>query len=78
MKLINVEHKETEYTFSFTERELKVLAAVAGNVSGNQSLEFLHDKRTIDYLNTSDFSLGDAMFIVDFWDNALSVLEGKP
>ena len=77
MKLINVERKETEYTFSFTEKELKVLLAVAGSTSGNQALSYLHNKYVVDELETSDYSIGDAMFIVDFWDYASSALKEK-
>lgn len=77
MKLINAEHKETEYTFSFTEKELKVLLAVAGSICGKQTLSYLHNEYVADELKTLEYSLGDAMFIVDFWDYAFSVLKEK-
>ncbi len=74
MKLINVEHKETEYTFSFTEKELKVLLACIGHISHNTAYSYLTEGYVNNTLNTKYYSLDDAMFVNVFWDKGCKAL----
>ena len=75
MKLINVERKETEYTFSFTEKELIViLAAMADSSKIAVSLK-VREEDFNNSFNSKDLTEEDLAKVYDIWDTFADVVK---
>lgn len=75
MKLIS---KETEYTFSFTEKELKVLMAAFGSSSPLEVQQKLREPAFIEKFNTAYYTDEDYRKIYMLWDMFCEALEVTP
>ena len=72
MKLIS---KETEYTFSFTEKELKVLMAAVGGSTPGSVEAVLFKPSFIEKFHTSHYTSEDTDIIYKFWGVGCEALE---
>lgn len=75
MKLVS---KETEYTFSFTEKELKVLMAAFGSSSPLEVQQKLNEPFFIEKFNTASYTDEDSRKIYMLWDMFCEAMEIKP
>jgi len=78
MEIINVVKQETVYTFSFTEKELKVLMAAFGNSNPLEIQQELSEPSFIDRFNTASYTAEDSRKIYMLWDMFCKALEVTP
>ena len=78
MEIINVVKQETIYTFSFTEKELKVLMAAVGGATIDGVKDILLKSSFIKKFNTSNYTDEDVSIIYKFWGVGCEALEVTP
>lgn len=75
MEIINVVKQDTVYTFSFTEKELKVLMAAVGGSTPGSVEAVLFKSSFIEKFHTSDYTTEDSNIIYKFWGVGCEALE---
>lgn len=75
MKLVS---KEIEYTFSLTEKELKVLMAAVGGSTPRSVEAVLFKSSFIKKFNTLNYTDEDVNIIYKFWGVGCEALEVTP
>lgn len=75
MEIINVVKQDTVYTFSFTEKELKVLMAAFGSSSPLEIQHKLSEPFFINKFNTADYTAEDSRKIYKLWGLFCEALE---
>lgn len=75
MKLINVEHKETEYTFSFTEKELIVILAAMADSSKVTVSRKVREEDFNNSFNSKDLTEADLEKVYNIWDTFADVVK---
>lgn len=75
MEIINVVKQDTVYTFSFTEKELKVLMAAVGGSTPGSVEAVLFKPSFIEKFHTSHYTSEDTDIIYKFWGVGCEALE---
>ena len=75
MKLVS---KETEYTFSLTEKELKILMTAVGSFSPLDVQQKLSESFFINKFNTADYTAEDSRKIYNLWEMFCEAMEITP
>ena len=78
MEIINVVKQDTVYTFSFTEKELKVLMTAVGSFSPLDVQQKLSESFFINKFNTADYTVEDSRKIYKLWEMFCEAMEITP
>ena len=78
MEIINVVKQDTVYTFSFTEKELKVLMAALGSSSLSEVQQKLSESFFINKFNTADYTAEDSRKIYKLLEMFCEAMEVEP